>query len=178
VYLTIEANERNWREPVVTETDVRKQTRDIIAPLKGRQILLIPAMQAVQKKLGYLPLEAMEEIGEMASVSPNTVYGVATFYAQFRTKPVGRRRVAVCRGNACNVRGSERILEAIERALNLKVDETTPDREYSLETVACMGACALAPAMKINEETLGKLTTKTVEDLFPKKAKQEGKTEK
>ena len=91
---------------------------------------------------------------------------------------MGRRRVAVCRGNACNVRGSERILETIERALNLKVDETTPDREYSLETVACMGACALAPAMKINEETLGKLTTKTVEDLFPKKAKQEGKTEK
>ena len=84
----------------------------------------------------------------------------------------------MCRGNACNVRGSERILEAIERALNLKVDETTPDREYSLETIACMGACALAPAMKINEETLGKLTTKTVEDLFPKKAKQEGKTEK
>ena len=159
---------------MVTDTDVRKQTRDIIAPLKGRQILLIPAMQAVQKKLGYLPLEAMEEIGELAGVSTNVVYGVATFYAHFRTKPVGRRRVAVCRGNACNVRGSERILETIERALNLKVDETTPDREYSLETVACMGACALAPAMKINEETLGKLTTKAVEDLFPKKSQARG----
>jgi len=163
---------------VVTETDVRKQTRDIIVTLKGRRNLLIPAMQAVQQKLGYLPPEAMEEIGEMAGVSTNVVYGVATFYAQFRTKPVGKRRVAVCRGNACNVRGSERILETIERALNLKVDETTPDREYSLETVACMGACALAPAMKINEETVGKLTTKAVEDLFPKKAKQEGTPEK
>ena len=159
---------------MVTDTDVRKQTRDIIAPLKGRHILLIPAMQAVQQKLGYLPLEAMEEIGELAGVSTNVVYGVATFYAHFRTKPVGRRRVAVCRGNACNVRGSERILETIERALNLKVDETTPDREYSLETVACMGACALAPAMKINEETLGKLTTKAVEDLFPKKSQARG----
>ena len=163
---------------MVTETDVRKQTQDIIAPFRGHRTALIPAMQAVQQKLGYLPPEAMEEIGELVGVSTNIVYGTATFYAQFRTKPVGRRRVAVCRGNACNVRGSERILEAIERALNLKVDETTPDREYSLETVACMGACALAPAMKINEETLGKLTTKTVEDLFPKKAKQEGKTEK
>jgi NADH-quinone oxidoreductase subunit E len=163
---------------VVTETDVRKQTRDIITPLKGRRGMLIPAMHVVQQKLGYLPLEAMEEIGETAGVSANVVYGVATFYAQFRTKPVGRIRVAVCRGNACNVRGSERILDAIERALNLKVGETTPDREYSLETVACIGACATAPAMKMNEETIGKLTTKTVEDLFPKKAKPEGKPEK
>jgi NADH-quinone oxidoreductase subunit E len=171
--LTIEVNERNWREPVVTETDVRKQTRDIIAPLKGRQILLIPAMQAVQQKLGYLPPEAMEEIGELAGVSTNIVYGVATFYAQFRTKPVGRQRVAVCRGDACRVRGSERILDAVERALNLKVGETTPDREYSLETIACIGACAVAPTLRVNEETHGKLTTKAVEDLFPKKAKQE-----
>jgi len=163
---------------VVTETDVRKQTRDIIAPLKGRRAVLIPAMQSVQQKLGYLPPEAMEEIGELADVSTNIVYGVATFYAQFRTKPVGRKMVAVCRGNACSVRGSERIMETIERALNLKVGETTPDREYSLETVACLGACALAPAMKINEETLGKLTTKAVEDLFPKVAKQEGAPEK
>lgn len=163
---------------MVTDTDVRKQVRDIIAPLKGRRAVLIPAMQTVQQKLGYLPLEAMEEIGELAGVSTNVVYGVATFYAHFRTKPVGRRRVAVCRGNACNVRGADRILETIERALNLKVDETTPDREYSLETVACMGACALAPAMKINEETLGKLTTKAVEELFPKKAKQEGAPDK
>jgi NADH-quinone oxidoreductase subunit E len=163
---------------VVTETDVRKQTQDIIAPLKGRQALLLPAMQAVQQKLGYLPLEAMEEIGELAGISANVVYGVATFYAQFRTKPVGRRMIAVCRGNACNVRGSERILETIERALNLKVGETTPDREYSLETVACIGACSMAPALKINEETIGKLTTKAAEDLFPKKAKQEGTSEK
>ena len=158
---------------MVTDTELRKQIRDIIAPLKGRQIMLIPALQAVQEKLGYLPREAMEEIGELAGVSANTVYGVATFYAQFRTTPVGKRRVAVCRGTACHVRGSERILEAIERALCIEVGETTQDREYSLETVACIGACALAPTLRINEETHGKLTTKAVEDLFPKRAKQE-----
>ena len=158
---------------MVTDTELRKQIRDIIAPLKGRQIVLIPALQAVQEKLGYLPREAMEEIGEMAGVSANTVYGVATFYAQFRTTPVGRRRVAVCRGTACHVRGSERILEAIERALCLEVGETSQDREYSLETVACIGACALAPTLRINEETHGQLTNKAVEDLFPKRAKQE-----
>jgi len=163
---------------VVTDTELGKQIRDIIAPLKGRQIVLIPALQAVQEKLGYLPREAMEEIGEMAGVSANTVYGVATFYAQFRTTPVGKRRVAVCRGTACHVRGSERILEAIERALCIEVGETTQDREYSLETVACIGACALAPTLRINEETHGKLTTKAVEDLFPKRSKQEEESKK
>jgi NADH-quinone oxidoreductase subunit E len=158
---------------VATEIELRQQIRDIIAPLKGRQIVLIPALQAVQEKMGYVPREAMDEIGELAGVSANTVYGVATFYAQFRTMPVGKRRVAVCRGTACHVRGSERILEAIERALCIEVGETTQDREYSLETVACIGACALAPTLRINEETHGKLTTKAVEDLFPKRAKEE-----
>ena len=163
---------------MATETELRKQIRDIIAPLRGRQIVLIPALQAVQEKLGFVPREAMEEIGELAGVSTNTVYGVATFYAQFRTTPVGKKRVAVCRGTACHVRGSGRILEAVERALSLKVGETTSDREYSLETVACIGACALAPTMRINEDTQGKLTTKAVEELFPRKAKQEGAPEK
>jgi NADH-quinone oxidoreductase subunit E len=155
------------------ETELRQQIRDIIAPLKGRQIVLIPALQAVQEKLGYVPREAMEEIGELAGVSANTVYGVATFYAQFRTTPVGKRRVAVCRGTACHVRGSERLLEAIERALCIDVGQTSQDGEYSLETVACIGACALAPTLRINEETHGKLTTKIVEDLFPKRSKEE-----
>jgi NADH-quinone oxidoreductase subunit E len=163
---------------VTTEIELRKQIRDIIAPLKGRQIVLIPALQAVQEKLGYLSQEAMEEIGKLAGVSTNTVYGVTTFYAQFRTTPAGKKRVAVCRGTACHVRGSERILEAVERALRLKVGETTSDREYSLETVACIGACALAPTMRINEDTHGKITTKAVEELFPQKAKQEGTPEK
>jgi NADH-quinone oxidoreductase subunit E len=163
---------------VTTETELQKQIRDIIAPFKGRQIVLIPALQAVQEKLGYLSQEAMEEIGKLAGVSTNTVYGVTTFYAQFRTTPAGKKRVAVCRGTACHVRGSERILEAVERALRLKVGETTSDREYSLETVACIGACALAPTMRINEDTHGKITTKAVEELFPQKAKQEGAPEK
>lgn len=158
---------------MVTETELRQQIRNIIAPLRGRQIVLIPALQAVQERLGFVPREAMEEISELAGVSANTVYGVATFYAQFRTKPVGKRRVAVCRGTACHVRGSERILEAIERALCLDVGETSHDGEYSLEIVACIGACALAPTLRINEETHGKLTTKAVEDLFPKRSKQE-----
>jgi NADH-quinone oxidoreductase subunit E len=153
-------------------TDLREQMREILAPFQGRQVVLIPALQAVQKKFGYLPEAAMEEIGRIAGLSANVVYGVASFYAQFRTTPIGKKHVSVCQGTACHVRGGARILEAIERALNIKAGETTLDMQYSLETVACIGACALAPTLRINEDTHGKLTTNEVEQLFPKTAKQ------
>jgi NADH-quinone oxidoreductase subunit E len=153
--------------------DLSEQIREILAPLQGHKVILIPALQAVQDKFGYLPEVAMEEIGCLAGVSANVVYGVASFYAQFRTTPVGKKHVAVCQGTACHVRGAARILEAIERALDIKAGETTPDLEYSLETVACIGACALAPTLRINEDTHGKLTTNEIERLFPKPAKQE-----
>ena len=154
-------------------TDLRVQIREILAPFKGRQVILIPALQAVQEKFGYLPEVAMEEIGRLAGLSANVVYGVSSFYAQFRTTPIGKKHVAVCQGTACHVRGAARILEAIERALNIKAGETTPDMQFSLETVACIGACALAPTLRINEDTHGKLTTNDVEQIFPKTAKPE-----
>jgi NADH-quinone oxidoreductase subunit E len=156
-------------------TKISEQIREILTPLQGRHVILIPALQAVQEKFGYLPEVAMEEIGRVAGLSPNVVYGVASFYAQFRTTPVGKKHVAVCQGTACHVRGAARILEAIERALDIKAGETTPDLGYSLETVACIGACALAPTLRVNEETHGKLTTNEIEKLFPKtsKSKQE-----
>ena len=154
-------------------TDLRAQMQEVLAPLQGRQVVLIPALQAVQEKFGYLPEVAMEEIGRVAGVSPNVVYGVASFYAQFRTIPVGKKHIAVCQGTACHVRGAARILEAIERAVGIKVGETSPDLEYSLETVACIGACALAPTLRINDETHGKLNTNEIERLFPKPTKKE-----
>ncbi|MBM4446813.1 MAG: NADH-quinone oxidoreductase subunit NuoE [Chloroflexi bacterium] len=154
-------------------TDLRKQMRELLDPLQGHKVILIPALQAVQEKFGYLPEAAMEEIGRVAGVSPNVVYGVASFYAQFRTTPVGKKHVTVCQGTACHVRGAARILEAIERALDIKAGETTPDLGYSLETVACIGACALAPTLRVNEDTHGKLTTNDIEKLFSKIARQE-----
>jgi NADH:ubiquinone oxidoreductase subunit E len=154
-------------------TDLIEQMRGILAPFQGRQVVLIPALQAVQEKFGYLPEVAMEEIGRVAGLSANVVYGVASFYAQFRTTPIGKKHVAVCQGTACHVRGGARILEAIERAIGIKAGETSPDLQYSLETVACIGACALAPTLRINEDTHGKLTTNEVEQLFSKTAKQE-----
>jgi NADH-quinone oxidoreductase subunit E len=157
------------------ETDTREQIRELLVPFHGREVIVIPALQAVQEKFGYLPEVAMEEIGRVAGLSTNVIYGVASFYAQFRTTPVGKKHVAVCQGTACHVRGSARILEAIERALGIKAGETTPNLEYSLETVACIGACALAPTLRINEETHGKLTTNDVDQLFPKASKQQEK---
>ncbi len=154
-------------------TNTREQIREVLTPLQGRHVILIPALQAVQEKFGYLPEVAMEEIGRVAGLSSNVVYGVASFYAQFRTTPVGKKHVTVCQGTACHVRGAARILEAIERALDIKAGETTPDLGYSLETVACIGACALAPTLRINEDTHGKLTTNEIERLFAKTAKQE-----
>jgi len=154
-------------------TDIREQIREILVPLQGHQVVLIPALQTVQEKFGYLPEVAMEEIGRVAGLSPNVVYGVASFYAQFRTTPVGKKHVTVCQGTACHVRGAARILEAIERALDIKAGETSPDLGYSLETVACIGACALAPTLRINEDTHGKLTTNEIERLFAKTDKQE-----
>jgi NADH-quinone oxidoreductase subunit E len=153
--------------------DLREQICEIIAPFEGRQVTLMPALHAVQEKFGYLPEVAIEEIGHLAGVSANIVYGVASFYAQFKTTPIGKKHIAVCQGTACHVRGSTRILEAIERALGIKAGETTSDLEYSLETVSCIGACALAPTIRINNDTRGKLTTNEVEKLFPKTAKQE-----
>jgi NADH:ubiquinone oxidoreductase subunit E len=108
----------------------------------------------------------MEEIAHFLKISANTVYGVATFYAQFKLTPLGRKVIRVCRGTACHVRGSAKVLAEMEKQLGIKAGETTPDMEYTLETVACIGACALAPTMTIEGETYGKMTTKKVAEVL------------
>ncbi len=153
---------------MVTETDLRKQIRDIIAPLKGRQIVLIPALQAVQVKLGFVPREAMEEIGELAGVSPNTVYGVASFYAQFRYIAPGKHMVKICLGTACHVCGAMGLVDSVERELHIKEGETTKDDNFSLETVRCFGSCALAPVVVVDEEVYGNVTSPKALDILKK----------
>jgi NADH:ubiquinone oxidoreductase subunit E len=100
------------------------------------------------------------------------VFGVATFYAQFRLVPSGKNRVTVCRGTACHVRGGARILKDVQQRLGIKPGETTPDLEYSLDTVACIGACALAPNLTINDNVHGQLTTKKVGEIFGDRSKK------
>jgi NADH:ubiquinone oxidoreductase subunit E len=114
--------------------------------------------------LGYLPEEAMQIIGDYLRIPAGAIYGVATFYSQFKMKPSGKKVVRVCRGTACHVRGGARVLQGVEKQLGIKPGQTTPDLEYTLETVACIGACALAPTMTINKETYGQMTPKKVRE--------------
>ena len=127
---------------------------------------LIPILQAVQEEYGYLPEDAMMAIGKAIGVPESRVYAVASFYAQFRFTPMGKNHVMICRGTACHVRGAARILEEAERELDIKEGETTEDLEYTLETVACIGCCGLAPTIVINETTYGRLTPKDIGKIF------------
>jgi NADH-quinone oxidoreductase subunit E len=132
----------------------------------GNPYELIPMLQKVQNIMGYLPEEALREIARYIGVPESRVYAVATFYAQFRFTPIGRNHVMVCRGTACHVRGAPRILEAIEKKLGVGEGETTSDMEFSLETVACIGACGLAPNMVINKDTYGRLTKQRASEVL------------
>jgi len=153
------------------EPDVTEQLDRILSQYEGASADLIPILQAVQERFGYLPREVMEGIAKFLRLPESTVYGVSTFYAQFKLTPTGKRIVKVCRGTACHVRGGVRILREVERRLGVKPGETTDDMEYTLETVACIGACALAPNMVIDSETYGRMTTKKVAEAFGDRGK-------
>jgi NADH-quinone oxidoreductase subunit E len=143
---------------------------EILAAYTGNKAELIPILQKVQQCFGYLPEEAMSRVADFARVPECTVYGVATFYAQFKFVPTGRNVVRVCRGTACHVRGGARILKETEKHLGIKQGESTDDLEYALETVACIGACALAPTMTVNSDTYGEMTTRKVSEIFGAKS--------
>lgn len=139
---------------------------EILSPFKGEEGELIPILQKVQLEFGYVPEKAITRVAKFIRVPEVTVFGVATFYAQFKLVPTGRNVVRVCRGTACHVRGGARILKEVEKKLGIKPGESTPDLEYALETVACIGACALAPTMVVNNDTYGKMTTKKVAEIL------------
>jgi NADH-quinone oxidoreductase subunit E len=152
------------------EKEIESVVAKVLASFAGDKAELIPILQQVQQKLGYLPQPAMKHIARFIKVPESTVYGVATFYAQFKFVPSGRNIVRVCRGTACHVKGGARILREVEHRLGIKPGESTPDYEYALETVACIGACALAPTMTINNETHGEMTTKKVAEIFSQRS--------
>lgn len=140
--------------------------KEIFSDFHGKENELIPILQRVQTKFGYLPREAMIEISRFTGVPESRVYSVATFYAQFRFTPVGKYHIMLCRGTACHVRGAERIQEEVEKQLGIKEGETTTDMMFSLETVACIGACGVAPNMVINKETYSRLTQRRISDIL------------
>ena len=127
---------------------------------------LIPILQMIQKAITYLPAEALRVVAAYLDLSASEVYGVATFYNQFRFNPPGKYPFKICLGTACHVKGGEIILENFERKLGIKEGETTDDREFSIERVACVGCCALAPVAMVGETIHGHMAPSKVEGLF------------
>ncbi len=139
---------------------------------------LIPVLQKVQSKLGYLPALAMEKIAEGLDVPAVDVYGLVTFYNQFRLNPPGKHQVKVCMGTACYMVGGNITLESFERRMEIKENETSPDRLYSLERVACVGCCTMAPVVVVDDEVEGKVTPTRVDGIMLALQDQEKKAEK
>jgi NADH-quinone oxidoreductase subunit E len=151
------------REP---PKEVDRRLTEIFSSFKGEPSEVIPILQQVQREFGYLPEQAMRQVARFTGVEASKVFGVATFYGQFKLVPTGRNVIKICRGNACRVRGGARVLKTVEKKLGIKPGESTPDLEYALETVACLGACAVAPAVVVNDETHGNTTPDKVTELI------------
>lgn len=132
----------------------------------GQKGALIPVLQATQEIYGYLPADALRRISRELKIPLSKIYGVATFYAQFHLKPRGRNIVRVCLGTACHVRGGAKIMEKVMETLKIKDGETTGDLRYTLESVACLGACGLSPIMMVNDDTHGRLTPEAVPQIL------------
>jgi len=139
---------------------------ELIADYEGGKWALIPLLQKMQEEFGYIPPESTRLIAGAVGLFPAQVQGVISFYTQLYTKPQGRNVVRVCRGTACHVRGGTTILKLVKQHLGLEEGETSPDYEYTLETVACIGVCALAPNIVVGTSTYGHMNPKKVAQLF------------
>jgi NADH-quinone oxidoreductase subunit E len=147
------------------EKSLLEQIKADLVEIGNDRSKLIPILQLVQQKLAYLPEEAIHLVADHLDISSSEVYGVATFYNQFRFNPPGKNPIKVCLGTACHVKGGDIILENFERKLEIKEGETTPDREFSVDRVACVGCCALAPVVVLGETVHGNMQPSKVEGL-------------
>ena len=135
---------------------------EIRAHYNGVKGALIPVLQEAQGAYGFLPKDIISRIAQTLKIPVSQVYGVVTFYSQFHLNPRGRNIIRVCQGTACHVRGAKAVLKALEDELRIAPGQTTTDERFTLETVACLGACGLAPVLMINDDTHGRLTPETV----------------
>jgi len=154
------------------EADTKEKLSEVLSHYSGKKEELIPVLQEAQDRFGYLPRQVMQEIAKFLSLPESTVYGVGTFYAQFKFVPTGKRMVKVCRGTACHVRGGARLLREVEKRLGVKPGETTDNLEYTLETIACFGSCALAPVIVIDKNVYGRMTTTKVGHILADREKR------
>ncbi|NLA87615.1 MAG: NADH-quinone oxidoreductase subunit NuoE [Clostridiales bacterium] len=139
----------------------------------GSEADLIPVLQKLQHAYGYLPKDIITRLSEKTGIFVTRIMGVATFYSQFRLKPSGEKTIKICFGTACHVNGAEKVADALCDELKIELGETTPDNKFTLESVACLGCCSLAPVMMIGDETYGRLTPDKVRKII-RELKAEG----
>jgi NADH-quinone oxidoreductase subunit E len=160
------------------KTKIREQTRRILKRLSRKRGNLIPVLQKVQHGLGYLPREAMLEVARFLDIPEIDVYGVVTFYNQFRLNPPGRHSIRVCLGTACHMKGGYIALDAWKRRLKIDRGQTTPDREFDLDTVACVGCCVMAPVTVVDDKPEAKVEPTKVDGIllsFEREREKRGK---
>ena len=148
------------------QANFKQQTKRILNRFGRKKRNLIPILQRVQAKLGYLPREAMLEIAEFLDIPAVDVYGVVTFYNQFRLNPPGKHAIRVCLGTACHMKGGYITLDAWKRRLDIDRGQTTPDREFDLDTVACVGCCVMAPVTVVDDKPEGKVEPTRVDGIL------------
>ncbi|MDA8229277.1 MAG: NADH-quinone oxidoreductase subunit NuoE [Desulfitobacterium hafniense] len=141
---------------------------EILDEHKNQKGALIPVLQKAQEIYGYLPASVLQTVSKTLRIPIAKVYGVVTFYSQFRLKPVGRNMISICLGTACHVRGGAKVLDTIESHLGIKDGGTTEDERFSFEIVACMGACGLAPVIAVNGQVYGRLTPEMIPEVLSK----------
>lgn len=139
---------------------------EVLTKYQGQKGAMIPILQAVQEAYGYLPYQALEYTAKKLRIPFSRIFGVATFYAQFHLKPRGQNIIRVCQGTACHVRGAAKIMTKLKDELGLEVGGTSEDMKFTLESVACIGACGLAPVLMINNDTFGRLTPEKISDIL------------
>jgi len=145
-----------------------KSYSNMLSGFKGEEEYLIPILQKTQKKFGYLSTEAINHIARFLKISENQIYGVASFYSQFRFNEPGRNPIKVCLGTACHVQGGQVLRDALERELDITSGQTTKDKKFELQRVACLGCCALAPVVQINDDTYSQMTVIRIKELLEK----------
>ena len=146
--------------------DLETRLDPIIEHYRGKPGATIPLLADIQKEFGYLAEEAVSYTSEKTGIPAAEMFGVATFYAMFRFKPQGKYVIKLCRGTACHVQGSALIAEQLERTLGVKDGDTTDDKLFTIQHVACLGCCSLAPVMMVNEEVHGRLTPEKTADVL------------
>lgn len=163
--------QKSQEEPVADTSNgagTDAQLQDIFQQFSREDGNLIPILQEVQEVMGFLSPAAVEEVADYLKLTESEIFGVASFYSQFRFHPRGRHSITVCLGTACHVKGGEILAEALERELDIKTGECTPDKRFDLNRVACLGCCALAPVLKVDDDVYSNVTVIKLKEILEK----------